>query len=119
MSNTSFIILITIGVLIIVAMLLWYLIPIIADKIRQNKERAHLKQLFAKCENKYREIMVKADIYKEDKALDKMVKDMPWLENDVREYRELRTKITGIEPRNTDVKDWKQDAKSTNEATWD
>lgn len=94
-----------IGIAIIVAMLLWLIIPIIADKIRQREQRAHLKQLFAKCEHKYQEIMVKADIYKEDKALNKMLEEMPWLEQDVREYRELRTKITGIEPRNTDVKD--------------
>lgn len=99
MSNTTFIILMTIGISIIVAMLLWYLIPIIADKIRQHEQRAHLKQLFDKCEHKYKEIMVKINIYKEDEALDEMLKEMPWLEQDVREYRELREQITGIKTR--------------------
>ena len=99
MNNTAFIILMTIGIAVTVAMLLWLIIPVIADKIRQHEQRAHLKQLFAKCEHKYQEIMVKANIYKEDKALDEMLKEMPWLEQDVREYRELREQITGIKTR--------------------
>ena len=101
-------------IIIFVAVIL-ALIPIPVN----NNYKKQRKELMDRLNNKHLEILTKISIYEEDRELDRMLKQMPWLEQDVREYRELREQITGIKSRSVYAKSREQTDESTDEGTRD
>ena len=105
---------ISVLILIFVAVLL-FLLPAPVN----NNYKKQRKELMNRLNNKHLEILAKISVYEEDRELDRMLKQMPWLEQDVREYRELREQITGIKSRSVYAKSREQADESTDERTRD